>query len=70
MLKRHRGMGGNGVWKVELAEPANVVVQHAADRDAPPETLSLEEFVRRCEPYFAGTGLMVSSRISRDSPKG
>lgn len=59
VLKRHRGMGGNGVWKVELAAPANVVVQHAADRDAPPETLSPEEFVRRCEPYFAGTGLMV-----------
>jgi hypothetical protein len=59
VLKQHRGMGGNGVWKIELAAPSSVVVQHAADRDGPPETLSLEEFVRRCDPYFAGAGLLV-----------
>ncbi len=58
VLKQHRGMGGNGVWKVELAEPSRVVVQHAADRGGP-ETLGLDEFLRRCEPYFAGAGLMV-----------
>ena len=58
VLKQHRGMGGNGVWKVELADADTVLVQHAASGSVP-ETLALPEFVRRCEPYFAGTGLMV-----------
>jgi hypothetical protein len=65
VLKQHRGMGGNGVWKVELNDSSvtvdgqtHVVVQHAADPSAP-ERAPLEEFLRRCEPYFAGSGLMV-----------
>ena len=58
VLKQLRGMGGHGVWKVEL-DGANLVVQHAAS-DGSPEPLPLQEFVRRCEPYFAGTGLMVA----------
>ena len=58
VLKQQRGMGGNGVWKVEPAGPSRVVVQHAAGA-AEPETLDLDEFLLRCEPYFAGTGLMV-----------
>ena len=33
-------------------------MQHAA-RDSVPEALPLDEFVARCEPYFAGGGLMV-----------
>ena len=62
VLKQNRGMGGNGVWKVEPDAPGNdttLRVQHAA-RDSVPETLSLNEFVARCEPYFAGNGLMVA----------
>jgi hypothetical protein len=62
VLKHHRGMGGNGVWKVEPGAPAShttLRVQHAV-RDSVPETLSLDEFVARCEPYFAGNGLMVA----------
>jgi hypothetical protein len=64
VLKQHRGMGGNGVWKVEIAPSSpsdgrpEAVVQHAASQDAP-ERLPLDAFVSRCEPYFAGTGLMV-----------
>ena len=59
VLKQHRAMGGNGVWKVELGRgPRGCVVQHAADRGGP-ETLGLDEFIRRCEPYFGGAGLMV-----------
>jgi hypothetical protein len=62
VLKQHRGMGGEGVWKVELmasdgAQP-HVVVQHAAAQAAP-ERLPLDAFLARCEPYFAGPGLMV-----------
>ena len=58
VLKQHRGMGGDGVWKVEADGPASVHVQHAA-KESLPERLPLEEFLRRCKPYFAGTGLMV-----------
>jgi uncharacterized protein DUF6815 len=63
VLKQHRGMGGNGVWKVELDDPNSngetmLRVQHAA-RDSVPERLSLDEFASRCEPYFVGDGLMV-----------
>jgi len=57
VLKQHRGMGGEGVWKVEL-DGQLVRVQHAA-RGSVPQRLPLDEFVRSCEPYFAGTGLMV-----------
>ena len=62
VLKQKRGMGGNGVWKVEpdpSASDTTLRVQHAV-RDSVPETLSLDEFVARCEPYFAGNGLMVA----------
>jgi len=61
VLKQHRGMGGNGVWKVERAssdDGAMLRVQHAV-RDSVLEQLPLDEFVARCEPYFAGHGLMV-----------
>jgi hypothetical protein len=63
VLKQQRGMGGNGVWKVELDDPNGdgdtmLRVQHAL-RGSVPERLSLDEFVARCEPYFAGDGLMV-----------
>ena len=58
VLKQHRGMGGNGVWKVESVGDDTVAVQHAAGRAAP-ETISLETLFQRCEAYFAGTGLIV-----------
>jgi hypothetical protein len=57
VLKQHRGMGGNGVWKVEL-DGADVRVQHAT-RGSVPERMPLRDFLQNCEPYFAGTGLMV-----------
>src|SRR5262249_1288101 len=40
VLKQMRGMGGHGVWKVELAADGSVVAQHAAG-GAEPETMSL-----------------------------
>jgi hypothetical protein len=61
VLKQHRGMGGDGVWKVELDasdDGTMLRVQHAV-RESVPERLPLDEFVARCEPYFAGEGLMV-----------
>jgi hypothetical protein len=63
VLKQHRGMGGHGVWKVELDDPDDeggvmLRVQHAV-RGSVSERLSLDEFVDRCAPYFAGGGPMV-----------
>lgn len=50
VLKQHRGMGGQGVWKVELAGDGLVLAQHAAG-GAAPETMTLDEFLERCSPY-------------------
>jgi hypothetical protein len=58
VLKQYRGMGGNGVWKVEAAGDGDLVVQHAV-RDAQPERVTLDAFAARCEGYFAGPGRMV-----------
>ena len=58
VLKQHRGMGGMGVWKVEAAGTGSLKVQHAT-RESLPEQLPLDEFLARCEPYFAEAGLMV-----------
>jgi hypothetical protein len=62
VLKQARGMGGNGVWSVAPLTPstdaAMLRVQHAV-RESAPQELSLEEFVVRCEPYFAAGGFMV-----------
>jgi len=69
VLKQHRGMGGSGVWKVEGAGADSVVVQHAAG-GAPPETRSLDEFLASCEPYFAGSGLVVEQPYQRRLPEG
>jgi Domain of unknown function (DUF6815) len=58
VLKRHRGMGGNGVWKVELGSDG-VVAQHALGA-ASPKRMTLEQFLAICEPYFADGGPMVA----------
>jgi uncharacterized protein DUF6815 len=58
VLKQRRGMGGQGVWKVEPDGTAGLVVQHAADPSST-ERISLDAFLRRCEPYFADGGLVV-----------
>lgn len=69
VLKQHRGMGGSGVWKVERAGGDSVVVQHAAG-GAPPEMSALDEFLASCEPYFAGSGLMVEQPYQPRLPEG
>jgi uncharacterized protein DUF6815 len=66
VLKQIRGQSGEGVWKVELANPsgpppsmmspdAALRVRHAK-RGSAEERMSLEAFLARCEPYFAGGG--------------
>ena len=62
VLKQQRGMGGHGVWKVELDGEATddpwIVVEHA-NGGAGAERLRLSVFVARCEQYFVDGGLLV-----------
>jgi hypothetical protein len=70
VLKQARGHSGDGVWKVELADPAttrtssvnsphaSVRVRHAK-RGSVETTMSLAAFVTQCEPYFLrGDGMI------------
>ena len=76
VLKQHRGMGGDGVWKIELDDRSSSIdgrthvwVQHAAAA-SPPERVLLTEFLRRCEPYFDGAGTMVEQPFQPRLPDG
>ena len=54
VIKRNRGNGGEGVWKVEtLAGPRTPPMVRVLDatREAP-EELALEDFIDRCIAYF------------------
>src|ERR1700751_2880389 len=54
VIKRNRGNGGEGVWKVEpLAGPGNRPMVRALDatKDAS-EELALDAFLERCSAYF------------------
>ena len=73
VLKQYRGNGGTGVWKIEMAEsasasigprfarpePASIVRVRHAKRGSVEEEISLEDFLGRCEPYFAGNGKVI-----------
>ena len=67
VLKRRRGNGGIGVWKVTLLDQSNarVRVQHAAPRDDTTEELTLAEFMLRCDPYFTTGALIDQPFIER-----
>jgi hypothetical protein len=58
VLKQYRGMGGDGVWKVERVDAELIEVQHAA-RGAQPERIPVEEFLARSAQYLVGDGRMV-----------
>jgi len=69
VLKQHRGNGGIGVWKVELAARPEggaapraetiVRVQHARDRGTDTEDMTLGAFTERCTEYFRGDGHLI-----------
>ncbi|MFL5980104.1 MAG: Cj0069 family protein [Gaiellaceae bacterium] len=70
VLKRHRGMGGNGVWKVQWEDKGSTVLaQHAAGASAP-ESLELNDFLDRCTPYFDDGGFMVEQPFQLRLPDG
>jgi glutathione synthase/RimK-type ligase-like ATP-grasp enzyme len=59
VLKQQRGMGGQGVWKVETWLDEPMILVQEARRDAPAERMSVADFAAQCEPYFEDGGLMV-----------
>jgi hypothetical protein len=74
VLKQNRGNGGQGVWKVELVSPtpsedAFVRVLQAA-RGSVPEDMSLGDFMRRCETYFAADGCIIDQPFQPRLPDG
>jgi hypothetical protein len=60
VLKQRRGMGGNGVWKIELSGSRTVIAQHAAD-SAGQEEIPLDSFLEQCAPYFMERWLISSA---------
>ena len=71
VLKQYRGNDGNGVWKVEadLADATLVRARHAYQRRLE-ETLPLEQFLERCEGYFAGAGRMIDQPFQQRIAEG
>ena len=51
VIKRNRGNGGQGVWKVERLPASSMIRVLDATKDAP-EELTLDDFLRRCAEYF------------------
>jgi hypothetical protein len=72
VLKQQRGMGGQGVWKIDFAEADDdpIMLVQQALRDAPIERVRLSEFGARCEPYFEGGGLVVDQPFQERISEG
>ena len=78
VLKQNRGNGGQGVWRVELIPSSDVLsgrhraivrVLHAR-RGSVPEDMPLDDFMRRCEVYFAAEGCIVDQPLQVRLPDG
>jgi hypothetical protein len=85
VLKQYRGNGGNGVWKVEPAAGSDVEQRNGGATSSPgatpvrvrhakrgcvEEKMQLNEFIKRCEPYFAGDGRMIDQAYQPRLPEG
>jgi len=80
VLKQIRGQSGDGIWKVELANPPKpsssmisldtaLRIRHAK-RGNIEERISLGTFLTRCEPYFAAAGGMIDQAYQSRLPDG
>jgi len=60
VLKQYRGNGGIGVWKVENHPVGNSLlrVRHAR-RGSVQEDIPADDFFKRCDMYFSGTGRII-----------
>jgi len=74
VLKRNRGNGGQGVWKVELISQSagNTIVVRVlhAQRGSKPEEIPLVEFMAHCGAYFASDGCIVDQPFQPRLPEG
>jgi hypothetical protein len=59
VLKRYRGNGGQGVWKVTSLSSDRVSLQQATDRDGKTSDATLAGFIATCEAYFVGEGRLI-----------
>lgn len=75
VLKQLRGHSGNGVWRVELDARApeegelTVRARHA-QRGSVEARMSLDDFCRDCERYFAAAGGMLDQEWQSRLPEG
>lgn len=76
VLKRNRGNGGDGVWKIHLAskvsspQPDTLVRVRHAKRGCCEEEITLGEFYARCEPYFSSDGRVIDQEYQERLPEG
>jgi len=80
VLKQIRGQSGDGVWKVELADPlgppptlislATALRIRHAKRGSAEERMSLGAFLSRCRPYFSEAGGMIDQAYQSRLPDG
>ena len=68
VVKRNRGNGGQGVWKVEMLGSPSKVRLLDATADVP-EDLGLEQFLERCAPYFED-GCVIDQRYQARLSEG
>jgi hypothetical protein len=69
VLKRERGNGGTGTWRVEVVSGGELAVRHAA-RGSVPERMTLDEFVASCVESFAGGATMLDQAFQERITEG
>jgi hypothetical protein len=73
VLKRNRGNGGQGVWKVELlsaTEPGVMVRVLEARRGSVPADMPIVDFMQRCEDYIRVDGCIIDQPFQARLPEG
>jgi hypothetical protein len=70
VIKRNRGNGGQGVWKVELRGDGLTVDVLEARRGSLPECCTLSAFIERCPGYFHDDGCIVDQPFQDRLPEG
>lgn len=81
VLKRSRGQSGDGVWKVELADPRAIRAKSAitmdsglrvrhAKRGSAETLMTVEEFASHCRPYFSSDEGMIDQAYQSRLPSG
>lgn len=70
VLKRNRGNGGQGVWKVELTREPDVVRVLEARRGSLPAEMPLADFISHCAVYLAADGCIVDQPFQPRLPEG